>query len=200
MPHGEEFVQFAEIAEDVHRVLQLLGPDAGDVGLDLLALGLALLALDEVGELILRVLVGLDELFLGRRLFVDVFVVAEIFELLGGFSLVGLVLVVGLAEEVLLEVAGGLGLGLFRVGRLLEPLLLDPSLEPGDLVVLEEIVIILVELELLAPLSLLGRLVVLVGVVGVVLLDDGVAIAPAPHHDALVVGIALDEYCHIHYV
>ena len=193
VPHGEEFVQFAEIAEDVHRVLQLLGPDAGDVGLDLLALGLTLLALDEVGELILRVLVGLDELFLGRRLFVDVFVVAEIFELLGGFSLVGLVLVVGLAEEILLEVAGGLGLGLFRVGRLLEPLLLDPALEPGDLVVLEEIVIILVELELLAPLSLLGRLVVLVGVVGVVLLDDGVAIAPAPHHDALVVGIGVAE-------
>ena len=194
MPHGEELVQLAEISEDVHRVLQLLRPDAGDVGLDLATLGLALLALDEVRELVLGVVVGRDEVPLGRRArFEDLLVVLEIFQLLSRLRLVGL-LVVGLAEEVLLEVIGGLWLSFLGIRRLLQPLLLELALEAGDLVVLQEIVIFLVELELLAPLSLLGRLVVgvVVGVV-VVFLDDRGAIAPAPHHRAIVVGVRVAE-------
>ena len=169
------------------------------MGLDLASLGLALLALDEVRELVLGVVVGRDEVPLGRRArFEDLLVVLEIFQLLSRLRLVGL-LVVGLAKEVLLEVIGGLWLSFifsFRgIRRLLQPLLLLLALEAGDLVVLQEIVIFLVELErLLAPLSLLGRLVVgVVVVVVVVFVDDRGASAPAPHHRAIVVGVRIAE-------
>mmetsp|Transcript_13690 Transcript_13690/g.58484 ORF Transcript_13690/g.58484 Transcript_13690/m.58484 type:complete len:1309 (+) Transcript_13690:1525-5451(+) len=162
---GEQLLQFAEVAEDVHGVLQLLAAHAGHGGLELASRLLALLALDEVGKLILRVggfQVGVA-LVHGRGL---------------GLGLLGRVrfgsVVVVVPEQVALDVTHGLGFlfllpgrALLAIGGFLKALLLLLGApEPRDLVVLEEVVIVLVQLQSLRlALLLLRRGVLLVVVV-----------------------------------